>query len=442
MKHLLALTVAWAAVPAGAARADGGAGAPVQVADGAAAPVQIADDAGEPVQLSDGAGEPSLEVTGYGELSFAFHDYAADQTGPSGAEPDRRLVFDTARLVVKLEREIVDDVEVEAEIEIEHGGTGAELEQEFEEFGEFEQEVEKGGEVVVEELYLEWEALPWLSVKAGRFYVAVGLLSSLYRPTDYLGATRPEGETRVVPAVWDEQGAAVEMRLGDAELTVQLVSGLDSSGFSSQQWVARGHQARFELTRATGLAVVGRVDWSALPGLVAGASSYFGDTAANRPKPDMEGTRAPLYIGDLHATYDGHGVRARAVALWGRLFESAVISDKNSRLSNNLGVLRTPVASQGLAAWAEVGVDVAGALGLSDRHRLEPFIRVERYDTMFRTDAEIFDNPRFARTIAAAGVAHTVSDRLVSTFEVSHRRLGSAELNNENTACIALGFVY
>lgn len=380
--------------------------------------------------------------SGYGELLFAYHDYGPDQTQEGGSPPDNRLVFDTARLVLKLEKELVEHVAFEAEIEFEHGGTGAELELEFEEFGEFENEVEKGGEVLVEELYLEWEPLEGLELKAGRFYVAVGLLSDLYRPTDYLGSARPEGETRLLPAVWDEQGVSAELELGDVELTLQVVNGLDSSGFSSQFWVSSGHQGRFELIRATGLALVGRVDYTGIPGLTIGASSYFGDTVANRPKPDMEGVFAPLYVGDVHAVYNGERVRARGAAIWGHLSNAAEISDKNSRLSNNLGVLRTPVASQGLALWAEVGLDIAPWLRLCPGNRLEPFLRVEHYDTMFATDEAIFDNPRFARTIVAIGAAHTFADRVVSTLDISHRRLGSSSFNSENTVQLSLGFNY
>ena len=40
---------------------------------------------------------------------------------------------------------------LEAELEFEHGGTGITMEfDKLEEFGEFEMEVEKGGEVIVE----------------------------------------------------------------------------------------------------------------------------------------------------------------------------------------------------------------------------------------------------------------------------------------------------
>lgn len=395
-----------------------------------------------PAVTAPEAGEPAIEISGYGQLLFRYHNYGPDQTREGGSPADNRLVFDTTRFVVELEGHITEQLEWEAEVEFEHGGTGAALELEYEEFGEFEQEIEKAGEVVVEELYLENEITDWLRLKAGRFYVAVGLLSELYLPTDLLGAARPESETTMLPAVWDELGVAAEIAIGNAELTLQIVNGLDSSRFSSQRWVALGHQGVFELIRATGLAAVARVDAHAAPGLTVGASAYAGDTVPNRPNPDMEGVFAPVVIADVHAIYERGPIRARGVAIWGHLDDAARISQKNSRLSNNLDAPRSPVAEQAMAAWAEVGVDVGPIVGLAPCHRLEPFLRFERYDTMFDTGGFTFDNPRFSRTVFSAGAHYTFAERAVAVADVVHRRFGSSDYRPETTVEVGLGFTY
>lgn len=245
-----------------------------------------------------------LEFDGYGEIQFTYFDHGADQTQEGGSGSDNRLVFDLTRFVLNLEAELGGGFKFESEIEFEHGGTGSALELEFEEFGEYEHEVENGGEVILEELYIEKELTDGLEVKVGRFYVAIGLLSSRHKPTDYLGSRRPESEVTVLPAVWDEIGIALEATPGDWELTLQLVNGLDSTGFSSQYWIGSGHQARFEVSRATDLAVASRVDYKGVPGLVFGASGYTGNTTGNRPKPDLKGRFAPVLVGDLHFTYE------------------------------------------------------------------------------------------------------------------------------------------
>ena len=403
---------------------------------------------------ADGLGD--LELSGYGELGFAFLDHGADRTREGGALDDRRLEFDTTRLVVELEQELPGDLEIEAEVEFEHGGTGATREVEYEEFGEFETEVEKGGEVVVEELYIQ-RSFGRVTAKVGRFYVAFGRLSDYFRPTDYLGVVRSEAETLVTPAQWDEMGGSVTVYLPRVTLTGQLVNGLDSTGFSSERWVASGHQAAFETVRASDPAAVARVDVSVFPWLDIGASGYAGGSSKNRPKADLVATCsdpdsdnvAPcgyvsgrVSMADLHAFWRGQGVRGSAWAMWGHLENADLISERNDRLSNTLGVDRTPVGDNAVALAAEVGYDLGPHLGLSAANRLEPFVGIDYLDTMVGSRDSLFDNPRFERTVLGVGASYIYLDSVVAKLEWSHRRFGSSELRPENTVRTMAGFVF
>ncbi|MEB2311455.1 MAG: hypothetical protein OZ921_20165 [Sorangiineae bacterium] len=398
-----------------------------------------------------------LELHGYGDLQFAFHDYGANQNRPGGSQSDRRLVFDTTRFVFELEGRMPYDLEFEAEVEFEHGGTGVAQELDYEEFGEFEQEVEKGGEVILEEFYLKKKFAKHFSVAAGRFYVAVGLLSDFNHPTDYLAATRSEAETTVIPAVWNEMGLAFKAKFDWLQATAQVVNGLDSTGFSSQSWIATGHQRRFEFVRASDLAFVGRVDLLPTRDVIVGASGYYGGTSRNRPKADLvqECTGgaedvvapcgyvdAPVLILDAHTHLRLGPVRASALALWGHLANAGDVSSRNERLSNALNVLRTPVADEALAMWAEVGLDVAPWLSLEPAHRLEPFVRLDHYDTMFHVREGLFDNPRFERTVFTGGVGYTLLDAMVLKLEASRRHFGSSALNPEDTVRLSAAVVY
>ena len=385
-----------------------------------------------------------LEVGGSGEFSFTYHNFGPDQTQEGGARPDHRLVFDTTRFVVDLEGKMPYGIEFEAEIEIEHGGTGSALELEFEEFGEFEMEVEKGGEVVLEELYLEKKFGDRVAVLAGRFNVALGTLSKNHRPTDFYGTARPESETRVIPAVWDEMGVELHYKHPWFRATAQVVNGLDSTGFSSQQWIASGKQQRFELVSATDLAFVARIDIVGFEGIVFGASTYISpNTTNNRPKPDLENVSAPLLLSSAHIRIDLAPIRARSSIVWGHLWKAARISDRNRRLSNNLDVLRTPVADEAISLWAELGINLFHfAESISPLHQLEPFLRAEYYDTMFRVDADIFDNPRFKRTLLSVGINYTFNNSIVTKFDWTHRRLGSKAFRKENTLSLSAGFIF
>lgn len=139
--------------------------------------------------------------------------------------------MDVQRFVLEFTQDLAPDLGFEVEIEFEHGGTGAAMELEYEEFGEFETEVEKGGEVALEQLHLTKPVSPALNVRLGHFVVPVGAVNAHHLPHGYFGTVRPEGETSLVPVVWHETGAEVFGDVGDFRYRLQLVNGLDSTGF-------------------------------------------------------------------------------------------------------------------------------------------------------------------------------------------------------------------
>ena len=86
-----------------------------------------------------------FSVSGYGVINYAHFDWELD--------PGRRAAIDVERFVIAPKYRINDTIRLESELEFEHGGTGSTMEfDKFEEFGEFETEIEKGGEVIVEKL--------------------------------------------------------------------------------------------------------------------------------------------------------------------------------------------------------------------------------------------------------------------------------------------------
>lgn len=397
-------------------------------------------------------------VSGYGDMRFAYYDYGPNRTLRDGAAKDSRAEFDATRFVAKFEGfYLPHGVEFEAEIEFEHGGTGAEMELEYEEFGEYETEVSKGGEVYLEEFYLKKYLSSDTILAAGRIKVGVGLLSLYDRPTDYLAVNRPEAERHLIPESWNEMGAEASHDFGDGKVLGQIVNGLDSSGFSSEFWVASGHQAKFETQKGTDPAFVGRIDYLGIGGVTLGASAYHGNSTRNRPKPDLVKScdkasddrvapcgyvDAKVTIVDLHAQVRLEGLRANALFLKGKLANAGKVSELNARSKKELQAPKTPVADEATSWWAEFGYDVAPALAMNDAARLEPFVRYDYYDTMAKVSDGQVDNPRFERRLLTVGVAYTVDEALYAKFDLSRRTFGATHLHAENTAELGLGFLY
>ena len=401
-----------------------------------------ADKPREPVA----AGSPfELTLSGYADILFSWFDHGPNQNRPGGTESDSRLELDLARFILELEGEMPAGLGFEAEIEFEHGGTGAAFEIEYEEFGEFEQEVEQGGEVFIEELYLRKKFGDWGKLKVGRFYIGYGLLSQLYKPSGYLAARRPESETMIIPAVWDEIGIGFNYYVNDnLDLTFQVVNGLDSTGFSSLNWVREGHQGKFETIQADGLAFVGRADYRFTDiGLTVGSSVYYGlNTNVNRPKDDLEEVDSPLLLLDAHFILRHDRWYGSGVVMWGKLWNADDISARNSRLSNNLGAPRTAVADNALALWGEIGYDIGPYMGLGPWNSLRPFLRVDYYDSMFKPRESLFDNPRYERLVLTSGLSYSFAESVFVKFDYAYRRVGDSTLNNEGTANLTLGWVY
>jgi hypothetical protein len=387
-------------------------------------------------------GEDSrLRIEAYGDVRYSRFDYGPDQkSGDHGSPPDNRATVDLSHLAAELEFQMDHGVTLEAEVEFEHGGTGSSMELEYEEFGEFEMEIERGGEIALEAFHLTKSFGGAANLRAGHFITAVGLANWSHDPTDYFTAARAEAEASVIPVAWDETGVELFGRLSSLRYRVQLVNGLDSSGFSSKHWIVGGHQGRFEDAKATDMALAGRLDWDVWHGFLLGGSAYRGNTSGNRPQPDMKGIDGRVTVADIHAELERGPWRGRALYLRGALENADIISAKNSRLSSRLEVPRTPVAKAAYAWYAEIGCDVVSLLRAGAPWKLYPFIHYGRCDTMADVDPGMFPDPRFMRSVAIAGINLFPSEGVVVKLEASHRELGSEQYRGENTVTLDVAF--
>ena len=100
------------------------------------------------------------------------------------------------------------------EIEFEAGGVGTEYEIENTENGEYETEVEKGGEVALEQFHITYHMNNAFNVRVGHMIVPVGLTNSHHEPILFFGTVRPEGETSILPSTWHATGAEVRGQFG------------------------------------------------------------------------------------------------------------------------------------------------------------------------------------------------------------------------------------
>ena len=116
----------------------------------------------------------------------------------NGSKKDHRNSISIPRFVLAFDYKFNSQWVLGAEIEFEAGGTGSAYEIENTENGEYEMEVEKGGEVALEQFHITRLIHPAFNVRAGHLIVPVGLTNEHHEPINFFGTSRPEGETTIL----------------------------------------------------------------------------------------------------------------------------------------------------------------------------------------------------------------------------------------------------
>ncbi len=396
-----------------------------------------------PADSSDLMERVSLE--GYGTVNYFHYDWET--------VPERRDAVDLERFVLYPGVRLAEGVRLLGEVEFEHGGTGVTKEfDRFEEAGEFENEIEDGGEVVLEQLNVTFDLRDNLRVRAGAFKLPIGLAAVNDEPAEYFTTTRSEMEVAMIPTNWYEIGVQGEASFGPVDVSAAVVNGLNSAEFSAANWVVRGEQSKFEEIAAEDLAFTGRVDVNFGTASFAGVSGYIGDSADNRRKSrlleDGEEVGAVVSIVDAHVQVKEGPWTARGLVLYGHLQNSGVVASNNRLLSNNLNAKRTPVGSDALGYLAEGGVDVLSLLANTDQS-LDVFGRYEFYDTHWRTASNVSDDALWERSVISGGLNWHVVEPVVVKAEYSRRVRGrersipgGAAGDTETTISLGLGFEF
>lgn len=425
-----------AAAPSGAGVPDSAGVATAGTAGGAAA---AAGQAGAG-SVGPGPGGRGLRFAGYAEMNYQRYDFYENA---QAANPDKRGRTDVARFVLSPQMDLGRGWSWAGEIEFEHGGTGSTIEYEAEEAGEFEAEIEKGGEIVLEQLWLQYAHSPALRFRVGELVVPFGMVNLYHQPTEYFTIERSQSELSMIPSVWHETGVQLLGDIGAWRYQLQFVTALDSTGFSGYEFVRGGMQRKLEYRNASAFAVVMQGEYAFAPGITAGGAVYTGDSAPNRPRQNLEGS-ARVTLAELHGRYQVGPLTVRGQALFGRLQNAAAVTRANLNTYNGseLGTSRTPVGSRARSWFVEAGYDLFSIGGPRDWGRLDLFARYEDYDTHAGTEGGIVRSPRYARRAATLGLNYKPMPGLVFKAEASRRRHDGPIGDTQNLYGLAAGFEF
>lgn len=389
-----------------------------------------------------------FRIGGYGEMVANFRNYGINRfNGTSeGNSRVRRNTISIPRMVLAGDVKFNNHFRLGMEVEFEYGGTGQVYELENTENGEYEVEMEKGGEVAIEQFHLTYHMNNYFNISVGHMIVPVGLTNSHHEPINFFGTLRPEGEASMLPSTWHETGLQVSGLLGRrwASLRYQamVVAGLNANGFNRNQWAGKSSQGMFEGDNFTCPAYAMRWEYTGVQGLRLGASAYYcPNVADNSDKPDTYHFKAPVFIWNADAQYSNKWVEARANVLQGRLSNSDLLSAKNVLLSNKSPYSRTaPIASLAVSYGAELGVRLKP---LFSQHRyadILPFVRYEYYNTQQKVKNAVPDD-RLKTSMWTVGLNYKPLPYLVVKADYTGRRIGGGKYNSEDEFAVGVAFV-
>jgi hypothetical protein len=291
--------------------------------------------------LALGQFEPKTTVGGYGELHYNEPDGSA------------RGVLDFHRFVIYIGHDFTEQLSLRSETEIEHTKIEA---------GE-----EEGGEVAIEQAFLEYRILTTFGIRAGILLPPVGITNQYHEPPTFNGVERPMVEQIIIPSTWRESGAGVFGTLADnLGYQLYLVAGLKAEGFTAANGIRGGRQEAMESNPANP-SLTGRLDYSPILDLMLGGSFFIGNSAADHDSID----NAPVTVLSADARYSIGALQFKGVL--------ASVSIGDAELINR--AFNNGVADKVLGWYIEGAYDVLPLLARESEQILSAFIRYEKVNT-------------------------------------------------------------
>lgn len=394
--------------------------------------------------LATASASAQLTVGGYGEATYSynfFSDAWNRYKTPANFTDAHHSRVDLPHVVLYLGYDFGKGWSMGTEIEFEHGGVEAAVEMEDDEGGEYESEIERGGEVALEQFWLQKSFCPQFNIRAGHLVVPVGSTNNAHEPNNFFGVFRPEGDSQIIPCTWHQTGVSLWGQVGHWKYQAMVLPGLDSDLFGRDNWVGSASGSPYEFKIANSLAGVGRIDYTGVKGLRLGVSGYVGNTFSNtlsHPNENWSDVKGTLTIGAFDFTYKNYNIIARGGVIYGHLTDADRITAYNKKMRNDSPSPKTNVASDAISVGVELGYNIFAPLKVKDQ-QLYVWGRYDYYDSMMKTAGDVLRYDWTRRTRLAAGINYFPLRQIIVKGEYSIGLLGKP-YNNEPS--ISIGIAY
>ncbi len=249
---------------------------------------EIANATAEVVEDSPLDALEGISMGGYGEVHYNNLD--ADDSSRDVDEADLH------RFVVFLNKQFTDDLRFVSEFEIEHGGVESDGDP-------------LGGEVEVEQAYIEYDVNNDAQVRGGVFLVPVGILNETHEPPTFYGVERNDVENIIIPSTWWEVGVGGNYKWDNGiSADLAMTSGLD---IPNSGRIRSGRRKASQLD-ASNYAYTGRLKYTGIQGLeLAATVNHQTDASQTNDANNDVIEEATLY--SFHGIYNRGPIGLRAL---------------------------------------------------------------------------------------------------------------------------------
>jgi hypothetical protein len=336
-------------------------------------------------------------------MDFHYNQPTADAPG----------ILDFHRFVLLFTHRFSDRVRFVSELELEHAVVEG---------------LEEGGELELEQAFLDFLITPAVNVRAGMLLVPVGIINERHEPPVFHGVERPFVDTVIIPTTWFEAGAGLHGAVGPGfRYRAYVMAPLDATSFTAEEGLrdAAQHGSEAQVRNA---AFTGRLEYLGVRGLVAGASFWVGDTGFNVPRIDV---KTGLYELDARVSRGRFEARAQHAHVF--IDGAAELNEAMGRLTG----IDPNVAEQLRGTYVEASYRV---LPSSFPHDAAVFARYENFDTQYRMPAGWVKLPEFDRDAWVIGATYWVDPDIAVKFDYSHVRNQSSIVPAPRSFNVGLGW--
>ena len=288
-----------------------------------------------------------IHIGGYGELHYNDHE-------TDGGSKSKKV--DAHRYVLFFGYDYNEKVRFRSEFELEHG------------LVKDTADGSNGGEVELEQMYIEIDLNDQTSTKAGVILVPVGIMNENHEPPTFYGVERNDVEKYLIPATWWAAGVSITHKMSNGITLEAMVSeGLKGT---TAGYIRGGRQKSASAT-ASDLAYTARITYTGMPGLKASLfynhqSDFTQDSSDNIEEMDLYGATAIYNFGDgfevraLHVQADFSGKDESGAFFTNGFDEHQGTFFEVSKRTGNLGIYANQSIVSGEKVSRQYTVQTAG----------------------------------------------------------------------------------